>query len=374
MDNQNAESLLKKYNEGKCSDQEKAIVETWFLMETKNIENQLPEPEHQEVKEKIWLAVMAKNSERIRSIRLWPRIAVAAAIATVVFGASLFYYNQSKVTNQTSQTAVKADIAPGKVGATLTLANGKQIRLSDAANGEIAKEAGISISKTADGQVVYEVKANDTDPNKINTLTTARGETYILTLPDQTKVWLNAASSLTYTAALMERGVRRVKLAGEAYFQVAKDKAHPFIVESRGQQVEVLGTHFNINSYEDEEAVKTTLLEGSVKVITQKSVEIIRPGEQAVMKDNLLKVSETDVEEAVAWKNGLFQFDNTSMKAVMRQMARWYNVDVVYEGNVPDKFFTGKVYRNQNASQLLELIKFYGLNYRIENKKIIITP
>jgi len=308
----------------------------------------------------------------VKKIRLWPRIAVAAAAITIIFSVGLFYFNQNKVSHPTSQVVSKTDFAPGKVGATLTLANGKQIKLSDVTNGEIAKEAGITISKTADGQIVYEVKAKDDDPTKINTLTTARGETYMLTLPDQTKVWLNAASSLTYTAALLERGARRVRLAGEAYFQVAKDKAHPFIVESRGQQVEVLGTHFNINSYDDEDEVKTTLLEGSVKVVSQKASKVIRPGEQTIMKDDLLKVSEANIEGAVAWKNGVFYFDNTNMKEVMRQMSRWYDVDVVYEGNVPDKFLTGEVQRNQNASQVMELIKFYGLNYRIDKNKIII--
>ena len=172
------------------------------------------------------------EKEIVRKVSLWPRIAIAAAVATAIFGVSLFYYNLDRKQEQSNQIALKNDVAPGRAGATLTLASGKKIILGNAAKGDIAEEAGIVVTKTADGQIAYEIKESSSDENKINTLTTAKGQTYMLTLPDKSKVWLNAASSLTFSVGLREHGLRMVKLEGEAYFKVAKDKQHPFIVSS----------------------------------------------------------------------------------------------------------------------------------------------
>lgn len=312
------------------------------------------------------------QSQKITSY-LWPRIiSIAAVVALLVLGINFFTTNKGERNNY--DHLVRHDIAPGKFGATLTLANGKQIRLGDVADGVIAKEAGISVSKMADGQVVYEIKPNEGDPNKIHTLATAKGETYIVTLPDQTKVWLNAASSLTYATSLVANGVRRVKLTGEAYFEVAKDKDHPFIVESGNQQVEVLGTHFNVNAYPDERAYRTTLLEGSVKVSENGQMEILAPGNQAVTSGGDIRLSKVDAELAVAWKNNNFIFDRLSIKEIMRIIARWYDVEVIYDGDIPSGTFWGSVSRFDKVSKVLIPLEATGdVHFKIEGRRIYVS-
>jgi transmembrane sensor len=313
------------------------------------------------------------HPQQKRPHRIWLRIvAVAAAVAIVVSG--IYFFNYSYHKTYTDMTAAVYDIAPGKVGATLTLANGKKIRLSGAQKGEIAKEAGISVTKTVDGQLVYEIKEANSASNKINTLSTAKGETYILTLPDKSKVWLNAASSLTYSARLNERGLRKVRLEGEAYFEIAKDKAHPFVVEAAGQSLEVLGTHFNVNAYADESGIKTTLLEGSVRVAGDVENVTLKPGQQSLVSGNRgIDVKEVDVNDVIAWKNGKFRFDDTSLEDVMKQFARWYNVDVVYLDGISNRKFTGGINRNITAAEALSLLQFSNVKFKIEGKKIIVT-
>lgn len=312
------------------------------------------------------------GAHKKRAVQLWPRIFLAAAaVALIVFGVYFFNYDTSKV-NRADHLTVN-DIAPGKVGATLTLANGKKIRLGDAANGEIAKESGIVISKTADGQVVYEIKSDRGNPNSINTLSTAKGETYILTLPDQSKVWLNAASSLTYSAALTEQGTRRVRLSGEAYFEVAKDKAHPFIVESGNQEIRVLGTHFNVNAYKDQKVYRTTLLEGSVRISDHGQVKVLEPGDQATNSDGNVKLNKVDTELAVAWKSNNFSFDRLDIKEIMRNIERWYNVEVIYKEEIPPGTFWGSVSRFDNISKVLIPLEATGnVHFEIEGRKIYV--
>ncbi|HEY0175481.1 MAG TPA: FecR domain-containing protein [Pedobacter sp.] len=310
-----------------------------------------------------------RRSKKVKT--LWPRI-VAAAIALIITGVYFFNYNGGTE----SKDIPGADhIAPGTIGATLTLSNGRQIKLSDAVNGEIAREAGVSVKKTADGQLVYEMKESNSNPDQINKLSTAKGETYILTLPDKSKVWLNAASSLTYTAGLNEHGLRRVSLVGEAYFEVAKDKAHPFIVESRGQEVEVLGTHFNINAYNDESVIATTLLEGSVKVTAGVNQQILRPGQQAINDNSKIKVGDANIESVTDWKNGDFFLNHVNFKTAMRKIARWYDVEIVYDPSVPDDIESGGwISRSSKLSSVLKLIASSGqVNFSVEGNRIYVT-
>jgi transmembrane sensor len=311
-------------------------------------------------------------SGKRKSHKLWPSLAtVAAAVALVVSGIYFLNYNKAAVGDRTS--LISRDIGPGNVGATLTLANGKKIKLSDAVNGVIAKETGISVTKTADGELEYVVEKTAGHSNSLNTLSTAKGETYILTLPDKSKVWLNAASSLTYTTGLSE-SVRRVKLQGEAYFEVTKDKTHPFLVETDNQEVEVLGTHFNISSYSDENSVKTTLLEGSVLIKPERSEErILKPGQQAILQGDAIKVVKADVVEAMAWKEGFFRFNDESIENIMLKISRWYDVDISYQGKDIKERFTGKVSRSKNISEVLLILeKTKDVHFKIEGRRVFV--
>lgn len=294
-----------------------------------------------------------------KTVKLWLRIAtVAAALAVICTGIYFFSYKSEKV--PTAAYVVPEEIKPGDFGATLTLANGRKISLANASNGEIGRESGIIISKSGDGRLVYEIDEKVADPNASNTLSTARGETYQVRLPDGSLVYLNAASSLTYTTSLIENGKRMVKLIGEGYFEVAKDKQHPFIVKTNNQQVEVLGTHFNISSYADDEVEKTTLLEGSVKLSAAGSSKVLRPGQQAKLSGGKIQINETDTDLAVAWKNNEFVIESEHIETIMKMIERWYNVEVIYNGEKTKQRFSGKVSRFDNMSKVLEIVESTG--------------
>lgn len=328
-----------------------------------------------EAGERIFQAIVGEHKTKIpKRVCLWPRIAVAVALATVIFGALLFYdhgINQE----QSKQPVYKNDVAPGISGATLTLSNGKKIRLSDAQNGEVAKEAGVMITKSKNGEVVYEVKGDSGELDKFNTLSTANGETYKLRLPDGSYVWLNSASSLTYSSRLVENGKRIVKLQGEGYFEVAKDKSHPFVVVTNKQNVEVLGTHFNINSYTNEAIVATTLIEGAVSVISGNLRQVIKPGQQAINNGSSIKVNEVNLENVLDWKNGDFNLDELDFRVAMRKIARWYNVDVVYEASVPQNIKSGGwISRNRTLSAVLKHIESSGqLHFKVEGRVVYVA-
>jgi transmembrane sensor len=307
-----------------------------------------------------------------KTFSLWPRLAGAAAIALVV---GIYVYDFEGDTGLVKDSLAAKDIAPGKVGATLTLASGKRVNLAYTADGEIAREAGISISKTKKGQIVYNLESKESDPVNSNTLSTANGQTYMVVLPDKSKVWLNSASSLTYTATLLASGVRRVELSGEAYFEISKDKAHPFIVDSKDQQVEVLGTHFNVNAYSNEPAVSTTLLEGSVKVSSGKTQQVLKPGFQAIADADHIKISKVNIETITDWKDGDFNLEGLEFKSAMRKIARWYDVEVVYDHAVSDNIISGGwISRDTKLSTILEVIQRSGLaHFRLEGRKLYVS-
>jgi transmembrane sensor len=325
----------------------------------------------------------------VKQQKLWPRIiGVAAAFVAVVFGI-YFFTLQHKVSRSVGVEFVK-DVDPGNFGATLTLANGDKIRLNDAANGQILKDQNINIIKKADGQLVYEIKEDNDVSKGENTLTTAKGETYMVVLPDHSKVWLNAQSSLTFATGMVNNGSRKVKLEGEAYFEVARltvagNAANPlkvpFVVSTDRQDVEVLGTHFNISSYKDEASVKTTLLEGKVKVLvhpdganaTGKSA-LLSPGQEATLDGKEIAVKDVDVSNAVAWKNGEFMFDNERLETIMKQIARWYNVEIRYEDpELKIQELKGGFTRFEKVSKVLTMLERTGrVNFEIKGNTIII--
>ncbi|GEN71170.1 FecR family protein [Chryseobacterium lathyri] len=318
-----------------------------------------------------------------------PYLRIAAAIAALLLITLAVYFIGSHPGTTIPKTVTIGDIAPGTQKATLTLANGKTLILEGSANGLIAKETGISIAKTANGELVYSSAKNGNDlppanPSSFNTLSTANGETYRVILPDGSKVWLNAGTTLQYSAVLRERGKRKVILvAGEAYFEITKDKKHPFVVATPTQEVEVLGTHFNINSYADEGKTVTTLEEGSVKVLPsdnsgkQKPI-ILKPGEQSLYADGHFQVREADLQTALAWKDGMMYFKKADLRTIMRQVARWYNIKVEFHGEVPRRLFTGGVSRNTSLSTLFRMFRFNDIHFTVEDhpqgRTLIITP
>lgn len=313
--------------------------------------------------------------------RIWPKL-VAAAVLLLVSGIGLYFYTGPAI--QPLQQTIVRDVSPGGNKATLRLADGRVIDLGQQQAGTIVSAPGINITKTKDGQLIYSVDQSETvAASGSNTISTPRGGQYQVVLPDHSTVWLNAASSLTYAASLNERGdgKRRVTLSGEAYFEITKDKAHPFVVSTSTQEVEVLGTHFNINSYKDEAVVRTTLLEGSVKVSTkgQKvSSELLKPGQQSTVSSDNISIASADLESVMAWKNDLFVFKDTDVPTIMGQLSRWYNVDVTYEGDIPTDLFSGGISRKSNLSTVLKMLDLIKIKTAIvqtpAGNKIIVYP
>jgi len=314
---------------------------------------------------------------RRRFLNSWQ--AVAAVLIFLLLGTGMFRWltrpTQTSLA-KTESTTFKHDAAPGGNKATLTLANGAVIVLDSAVNGLLAQQGNARVQKLSDGQLAY--KALHEKPIEVlyNTLTTPRGGQYQLVLPDGSKVWLNAASSISYPTAFTG-GERSVEIKGEAYFEVAKNTTMPFVVKVNDVRVQVLGTHFNINAYSDEDAVKTTLLEGAVKVTKGAATVLLNPGEQAILAYSSSEIrvhANADLESVIAWKNGYFSFNQTDLATIMRQMARWYDVDIVYSGKVPDRRFGGEIPRNTNAAQVLKMLEESKVHFRIEGKKVIVLP
>jgi ferric-dicitrate binding protein FerR (iron transport regulator) len=394
MDHQKERELIDRYLSGNCSAEEREWIDQWYIARSGEVQDELTEPNYELVKTEMLRSIQGRAYAVQR--KLWPRIAgIAAAIAVIVSGV-WFYTTRHPGASEATRDLYANDIAPGKNTATLTV-NGKTINLSDAKSGVIIDATDI---KYNDNTPVISNNTPSSRPNGRDllnsigkrslgalemTLTTPRGGTYQVRLPDGTNVWLNAASSLTYATVLKERGAERVvKLTGEAYFEVApaytslrgRRTKQPFIVESKDQFVEVLGTHFNISSYAYEAGVKTTLLEGSVQVTPLQEPQkktILKPGEQAIVAKQFLKIVPVDVEVATAWKNGNFLFKEEQLESILNRLAYWYDVQIVYEGKKPVMTISGIIERKRKLSSVLKMIEATGkAKFRIEGRRVFV--
>jgi transmembrane sensor len=372
------QKLLDKYNAGLCTEEEKAAVESWYLKLSSTDVEGLDIASAARTKAMVWSSLIA-NEPVLKTRRQW-YLASAAAVFVIGF-AGYFYLSPATTAQQLAVHQPKNNkIVPGSNKAFLTLADGRKISLTDANSGEIVKQEGLSINKTADGKIVYTVvdqgKNGGLEKIAFNTIETPKGGQYQINLPDGTKVWLNAASSLRYPTKFAAN-IRKVELTGEGYFEVAKVHI-PFVVKTAGQEVEVLGTHFNINSYKDEDDIKTTLLEGSVRVIpfgTHKnnSSKLLKPGEQSQLNESDIKVKAVDTESIVAWKNGDFVFKGDDFRTIMNKVARWYDVEVIYKGDFDNLKFGGYISRSKDISAVLNIMESTGkVRFTVEGKKITV--
>lgn len=372
MNTEKIAALLEKYRDGTMTDQERALLETWYLRQAGQSSYEMS-PEQLDSS----MAFLKKNLPLApaRQRRLWSRMAAAAAVIIVL--ATGGYFLLKKTPPGENKAALAQDAAPGGNKAVLTLSDGRRITLSDAASGRIATEENVTVSKTAEGELKYSNTRDTPGALVYNSVSTPRGGQYSLVLADGTKVMLNAASSLKYPASFTGTE-RRVELTGEAFFEIAKNTARPFRVVSRAQTVTVLGTRFNINAYTDEPLVKTTLVDGSVQVQGNRNGAplLLKPGQQAVMAGDAAPEAATAVnmEQALAWKNGYFRFYNEDLHAVTRQLARWYNVDFVFDGPVSAEEYTGKISRFKNLGQVLTMLESTRtVHFSITGNKVRVT-
>lgn len=403
--------LIIKHLEGTANAQEKKELEVWIHADAENLalfeelsdEYRMSKDlaAYSEDKKATWakIVAMAPELEEAPLRRIpWLRYGVAAAILLIAgIGAWYLYSGNNKNNGELAQTnkgPYKNDVAaPASDRATLTLADGKVINLDAVQKGSLAEQGVMEVVKKEDGTIEYKasqeagVGSQELNTVAYNTISTNRGSRYKVVLADNSTVWLNSASSLKYPTAFTGEN-RTVELTGEGYFEVAKSpgtggKKRPFMVKVNGMQVEVLGTHFNIMGYTDESAIKTTLLEGSVRVTPVpvagvRNSQLLSPGQQAILAGGQstasLKVQEADTEEAIAWKNEIFVYNNASIETIMREVARSYDVEVVYEGDRPtDKFNVMGVPRNVPVSQILKILELTDkIRFDIEGRRITV--
>lgn len=387
MEEKDAYEILEKIQRGTSTEEELLLFDQWYF-----------QYHHQHVREYSELELLAIQDKMRRKLPVkqgisenqfigkpllyrWRFLAVAASILILSgFAYYFFYLSYPKTELSISATKYSNDIAPGGEKAYLTLANGHRISLSDTKTGLLAQESGVKITKLANGELSYQITENGQNPgnknDSYNTIETPKGGQYHINLPDGTKVWLNAASTLKFPSTFARLVNRRVELlGGEAYFEVAKDPKHPFIVASNRQELKVLGTHFNINAYPEESTVKTTLLEGKLQLTNADSSNkfILRPGQQAALAKKSFHIYDVDVATAIAWKNNKFVFDNEGIEEVMRKIERWYDISVEFEGERPSDKFTGTVSRFDQLSSVLNLLELTGnVHFKIEGRRVLV--
>lgn len=379
---------VKAYLEGTADETQLLFVEQYFdlFLDSEDIFESMDSEEIQNIHDRMLWKINNEIEKKTRipsgkmeAARSFSKYLYMAAAAAFVIPMSLYIYQRNQVKPVSSQLTSK--ITPGGNKAVLTLANGSKISLTDVKNGEVANQSGTVITKNRDSQLVYQSVSSTAKEIAYNTIETPKGGQFQLILSDGTKVWLNAASSLRYPSTF-GRGNRKVELVGEAYFEVAKNAAKPFLVSSNKQVVEVLGTHFNINAYTNEPVVSTTLLEGSVKVISPftNTYKIIKPGQQSLIhSDDInktgIKVKNIDPDEAVAWKNGYFMFEKEGLASILRKVSRWYDVEIENpQGEKLDKLlFSGTLSKYSDVSKVLRKLELTeSVHFKIVGRRIIV--
>jgi ferric-dicitrate binding protein FerR (iron transport regulator) len=382
MEQERLKLLIEKYHSSKLSDNEKEELDKWFhdlSMPGSHIDEWIAEVNGEEMlANEMFSDFSSRTSRQKKSSRiLYVRWAAAAVFAACLVGAG-YYLLTSGNAEHPKQTAANnvQKIVPGGNKATLTLASGEKIILEEVQKGSVATQGDIAINKVADGSLVYNASGKKAAAEEIsyNVLTTPVGGQYHITLSDGTAVWLNASSSIKYPSQFIG-GERKVEITGEAYFEVAHNASVPFRVLAGKQLVEDIGTAFNINSYDNEPSLKTTLVEGKARVTNDAESFVLDPGQQTQLSDGqkLRLVSNVNVEEVIAWKNGLFKFNNASLPEVMRQIARWYNVKVQYEGKIENRKFNGEIARKTSLTEVLEIFSYLNYQFVIDQQQQTLT-
>jgi ferric-dicitrate binding protein FerR (iron transport regulator) len=386
--------LLFKYLQGTLTPEEEYELEKWKLQSAENrqfleglskeampgidTDGKMPGTLEEKIFGKIREQVPELHGNVIRMKGNWWRYTATAAVVLILFGYSIMTMmhkeRPKQVVAKVEQPVVEDVAAPDGNYASITLAGGEKIDINGSSRGTLASQGKVQVIKSADGLIIYKVATGRVKGKmQFNTLANPKGSKVIgMVLEDGTKVWLNAGSSLTYPVAFIGKE-RKVSITGEAYFEVAKKKSMPFRIMKGEMMVEVLGTHFNVNAYGDEPHMKVTLLEGAVKVSSGNVSGILKPGQQAKVKDNDINVkSDVNVDQVMAWKNGYFSFEKAGITEVMRQIARWYNIEVAYDGEIPDERFGGELRRNSKLSSVLKVLEKSGVKFRIENNKVTV--
>lgn len=367
MDAKEAKQLLEKYNAGLCNEAEKALVESALLDFNEGHELELSQERIDEIKREVFTGLPVHRSHKL-NIYIW--IAAAAAVALLIL--AIVHWKLEENLRLFDQNVAIPDVAP--IGNRAVLSVGDELINLDGVKGGLRLGAdGVAY---LDGSIV----GKNLKTQLSQTLSTPKGGQYQVVLSDGSRVWLNAASSISYPSSFDGAKERRVSVTGEVYFEVAHDRSKPFVVASAGQEIKVLGTNFNVNAYGDNGVTATTLLEGSVLVRDSHGVgEVLKPMQQLVMGRGGSLLRAADAELVMAWKNGKLEFKDAPLSDILAEVARWYDLEIVYEGGISDRVFTGSVSRKSNLSVLLKILSFSDVRFRLETsgrgiKKLIVEP
>lgn len=382
MDIHQAKELLERHESGNCTHSENELVESWFkqLIETGEWQWEKGEKDMMQkiIEARIMKQVDIHDKKKILYLKSRSQWWAAAASVVLLLGAFSYFLFFHKSTKQVRIARVLSnDVkAPQSNKATITLANGQKVYLDSAGNGALAILGNVKLVKLASGKIAYQHDSREVSTKmEYNTLSNPRGSKVInMTLVDGSRVWLNAGSSLAYPVSFMSNE-RKVSVTGEAYFEVTHDASRPFIVNNGSMDIRVLGTHFNVNTFEDDgNDIKVTLLEGSVKINNGNATGLLKRGQQAVVNKEIKILNGVDLDLVMAWKNGYFQFDNVSLQNVLKVVSRWYDVDIVYEGYNHPREFVGEIQRDLNLSEMLKILQKNKLHFKIEGNKLIVMP
>lgn len=382
MDINQAKELLHRYHTGNISQSEKELVELWYSQLIETGEWQWDESEKDEVEKMLESRILEKirlQNKKPRTIYLLSRkYWWAAASIVLVLGFSTYFlvFNKTLKPSSIVSTTEPNDVsAPQSNKAIITLSNGQKVFLDSISNGALAVQGNVKLVKLASGEIVYQSSGELSENIQYNTLENPRGSKVInMVLADGSKVWLNAGSSLNYPVAFVG-SERKVSVSGEAYFEVAHDASKPFVVHNGSLDVRVLGTHFNVNAFtEDDNNIKVTLLEGSVKISNGSSNCLLEPGQQALVSKEMKILNDVDLNKVMAWKNGYFQFDKASLQSVLKQVSRWYDIEVIYEGKNQPREFVGEIERDLSLSEVFKILEINKVNFTLEGKKLIVKP
>jgi len=385
-------ALILKYLSGELTVEEQQQLDIWLNADAKNralmdefrneaaVKQELLDIYH--TKTRVWQQLQEYTASNMRPVRNYRRIALyAASTCLLIAGASLYFVNRWRAHTPT-QVAVtrnnQSDVpSPASNKAYVTLSNGRRVYIDSLQNGADIIPGSNLAQKLSPDKIEYAGSSRSAAP-ELNTITVPRGsKPLLIALPDGSQVWVNVASTISFQVPFPEKE-RLVSVSGEAYFDVAGAASQPFIVKSKGQEIKVLGTAFNIKSYDDESTIKTTLVKGKIQISQNKTgtMKTLTAGQQAISPpDGQLMISQdVDMEEALAWKTNVFQFRNEDLKSIMQQLGRWYDVEVVYQGSVPNRFFTVKISRDKSLAAVLKIMELYGMSFRLEGKKLTVLP
>ena len=383
MDILQAKELLQRYQDGKCTPSETKLVESWYQQLIETGEWQWSEGEKDIMQRELEARITEQINDVPRKLKVpvfllrRPRWWAAASFILLLGGFSYFlFFNKTPKPVQIAKVLPGDIKAPQSNRATITLANGQKVFLDSVGNGALAVQGNVKLVKLPGGEIVYQKNSGEISGRmEYNTLSNPRGSKVInMILADGSKVWLNAGSALTYPIAFVGNE-RKVSVTGEAYFEVAHDISKPFMVNNGSMNIRVLGTHFNVNAFEDDgHDIEVTLLEGSVKINNGNATGLLKPGQQARVNREVKIVNDVDLDIVMAWKNGYFQFDNASLQNVLKQVSRWYDVNVVYKGNNQPREFVGEIQRDLSLSEVIKILEKNKVHFKIERRELIVLP